>query len=176
MKVTVTAAARACGISKQAFQKAEVTGRLRSCGNNEKGQKLYDVEDCRRMIAENTDPTKSVNSRAQQRRTEPNTPADFFEPPDNSKAGVQLARDKVKLRHEELKLAVLEGKLVDGDKVRSEQQARAAAEREALLNLPGRASAELAGKFQVNEREMFGALKAIIRRHLTERSTTPVNA
>ena len=171
--VTIQAAADACGISRQAFHKAVMSGRIRSCGNNERGWALYDIEECKRGLMENSHPGNQAAGRSQQKHADHS--ADFFEPPDNSKAGVELKRNKVKLRKEEYALAVIEGKLTDAEKAERENERRASEEREAILNIPDRYADEMAGKFNVPRREMFDALMSVMKRHLQERCTSRVD-
>ena len=87
---------------------------------------------------------------------------------------VELERAKLKLRHEELKLGEYEKTLVNADEVRSAQEARANAEREALLNWPSRIAGELAAELGVDERTLYAALDLRIRNYLRDRSRTPI--
>jgi hypothetical protein len=106
----------------------------------------------------------------------PAGPSDDFEaPPSGSLAAAQLVFADAKARRATLELAVLEGKLIDADAVRTAQFERATAEREALLNWPSRIAAGMAAKLDVAERDVFLALTAEVRLFLMERSHVPVD-
>jgi hypothetical protein len=85
-------------------------------------------------------------------------------------AAIQAKREGLRLRRDEMAMARLEGKLVDAEKVRQEVELRASSEKQALLNLPARYSATLAGELGIDEKVLRSALDRIIRLHLTERS------
>jgi hypothetical protein len=80
----------------------------------------------------------------------------------------------LRLERERLDIEERRGKLVSVADVRAAQTERATAEREALLNWPGRIAARLAAQLGCTERDMFAALNSEVREFLGERSRTPV--
>lgn len=97
-------------------------------------------------------------------------------PAPGSLAYAQLIIATVKAKRVTKELQAFEGTQISADEVRAAQIERATAEREALLNWPSRIAADLAAKFNVNEREMFLALDAEVRRFLEGRSQQPLES
>lgn len=140
---------------------------------------------------ENTNPLKQAapqptSSEAPALRVPPHSSASSADAPDESanEPAVESLSGKllaIKIKQETLKLReqrrdfLLENKrLVDGRKVKSEMIERAAAEGQAVRNIPKRWSPGLAMELGVDERKIYHALSACVRRFLTERSTVPV--
>ena len=59
----ISATAELLGISRAALMKAVKDGRVKSFAKNEDGTKDFDVEECRRELAANSDPIKSASAR-----------------------------------------------------------------------------------------------------------------
>jgi hypothetical protein len=91
----------------------------------------------------------------------------------------QLLRARIKREREEGTLKEIErkkrqGELIDAQEVKAASQARANAEREAMLAWPRRISADMAVDLGVEERLLLQVLQKYIRQHLTERSSQPL--
>jgi hypothetical protein len=76
--------------------------------------------------------------------------------------------------HAELERKKRQGELVDAEEVRSASQARAVAEREALLAWPRRVSADMAVELGVEERLLLQVQQKYIREFLADRSKQPL--
>jgi len=92
-----------------------------------------------------------------------------------------LLRARIKKEQEDGRIKELErkkreGDLVDADEVRSATQARAVAEREALLAWPRRVSADMAVELGVEERVLLQVQQKYIREFLAERSKQPLRS
>lgn len=91
----------------------------------------------------------------------------------------QLLRARIKKEREdglirEMERKKRQGELVDAEEVRSASQARAVAEREALLAWPRRVSADMAVELGVEERLLLQVQQKYIREFLAERSKQPL--
>lgn len=190
------AAARELGISHPALLKHEKRGRVKH--RNADG--LFDVDDCRRSLAENSRPVARRSQQHAERAAVPTRPAPApvvaIRPPtlaarvdedesteqgalslpagsdaaDVSLTAIQRQRELLKLERERIGFLEFKGTLVDAANVKTAVTARAAEEREALLNWPSRISAELAAELNVDERTLYAALEKQVRTFLRERS------
>jgi len=91
----------------------------------------------------------------------------------------QLLRARIKKEREdglikEMERKKRQGELVDAEEVRAATQARAVAEREALLAWPRRVSADMAVDLGVEERLLLQVQQKYIREFLAERSKQPL--
>lgn len=98
-KLTLQAAADACGISKQAFHQDEKRGLIKSCGKNDSGRKLYDIEECKRALVENANPGKQSSGRSQKKSANVSPPS---APPVDDERSVLSDRDLARANVSEL--------------------------------------------------------------------------
>ncbi len=188
-------ASRELGISHAALKKHEKRGTV---SKNAEG--LFDVDACRIQLAQNVRSTRQrsqwhVGAATSPTPTEPRPviAAPVAPPPpqteelkqvplsflptsvDSGDAGlneIQRQRDLIKLAREEMQFEAFKGTLVEAVKVKAAVTARAAEEREALLNWPAQVSPELAAELNVDERTLYVAIEKQIRLFLRERSRT----
>jgi hypothetical protein len=176
------AAAKELGISPRALGKAFDSGRVSKTADG-----LYDVEQCREQLKRNSNPVKQANGRGRHSPrqavvsspSQNSTDASPEETPNDDRddlRDITIQRELLKLKKERRDFHREGKRLVDGRKVRAETIERAASERQALLNIPKRWSPVLATQLGVEERKVYGALTALVREFLTERSTGPIEA
>lgn len=88
----------------------------------------------------------------------------------------RVKREREQGRLAELQRQKLEGELVSAAEVDAAQFARAAAERDALLNWPARCGADMAAELGLETRLVMTMLDKYVRQHLAERSRVPMPA
>jgi len=195
MLLGLRAAARELGISHPALLKHEKRGKVKK--RNVDG--LFDIDDCRRSLAENSRPNASHRMPPGGKpKSSPEPPAPvkpvpiarvdeddrfeqaslglpaFEESADVTLTAIQRRREMIKLEREQMSFEAFKGTLVDAANVKTAVTARAAEEREALLNWPSRISGEVAAELNVDERTLYAALERQVRIFLRERSRTAV--
>ena len=156
--VNITEYAKIRGVSRQAVYNALKLGKLNGARN---GEGLIDVEIADRLWAASTDPQKG---------------GDFTKPRPSTVIGngdrPTLAESKTLEAEYKAKLAQIEyeeksGKLVDADKVKKEAFKVARITRDAMLAIPDRLAAELAGitePFAIHQKimaEIRGAISEV---------------
>jgi hypothetical protein len=145
--VSLRAYARHRGVTLRAVQKARDSKRITV--------PIVDVETADREWERNT---------RQENR-------DVVEPSPESLSDARLRRERVKAELDELELARRRGDLVPAAAMIEATESRARAERDALLNWPGRISATLAAALKIPERRLRRHLDAAVREFLRERSS-----
>lgn len=172
------------GGSLNAVQKAVMAGRIQLVNGK------VDPAQADEAWRGNTNPIRQASGNSasylkQQSRPAPIDDAALVDPQDtppgsaaaatpNPLMEVRLEREKFNLRREKQEFFEQRKRLVDGRKVKAEMVERAAAERQAVLNIPKRWSSALANGLGADERNVFQLLTKLTREFLTERSTVPV--
>lgn len=155
MRVSGRALASKLKITEGAVRKAVARGILERSADGQ-----FDFEKSRKAWDKNTNIRRETRKKPRERKP-------------SSRKLIDLQTDdlEAKVTERQIRLGVLQGELVNAEKVRQEVELRASSERQALLNLPARYSATLAGELGIDEKLLRSALDRIIRLHLTERST-----
>src|SRR5437899_1649621 len=113
----------------------------------------------RAWVRKQMNPALSGNHKTRSRSTKQ---SDFLD--------ARADRERTRARVEALKLQQLLGKLIPKGEVAVAQEARAAAERDALMGLPARVSGEMASRLGIEEGVLHAELDRVIRPHLAGRS------
>lgn len=143
--------AAAVGVTVGAVNRAITNGRIQTCGMIDKRTRAIDLESQKIAWQETTDFKSVPHNLNGGRPRKDGTPTDkplatnVGEPKSPKLADITLAREATKLKLDQLKLREAEGELIKVDYVRSELAKLAGTVKSALLNIPERVSAELAG-------------------------------
>ena len=171
MGLSARALAEELKVSHTAVNKAYARGRI-----SREVDGTFDLEKATKQWNENVDARQQ--ERGLQAKPDKERPAVQKVPPDDPNKPtlltLQVELDQIKIQRERLKLAEYENTLVKAEDVRAAQEARAQAEREALLNFPARVAPNLAAELNVDERTLHAALDKRIREFLRDRSRAPV--
>lgn len=167
MRLKVAAAAAAEGISPQAYNK-----RLRKLGIKAQGGTV-DAAEVKRRFEGGKNILQQQRGTAAKRKTAP-APVAGKRQRGGGLVGqmpaLQAAREAVRLKSDQIKLKQLEGSLIDAEEAEAEFERRTRDDAEALLNWPGRVSAEMAAELGIDERKLHALLDTQIRVFMRERS------
>lgn len=166
---SLRAYARHRGVTLRAVQKARDTGRITLVNGKVPDFGLADQEWEQRMDPDYKIRRESAKSAKNAESATARKPPQAIHGPSEYEQ-VKTKRESLRATREELELAKLQNSLIPAEEVAAAQEARAAQEREALLNWPSRVSGDLAAALKIPERTLFGHLDREVRRFLAERS------
>lgn len=94
--------------------------------------------------------------------------ADQISPASSQFQKARARREELRAENEEMELLKRRGSVLDAREEEERDEARAAAFREHILNLPGEYSAEVAASLGADEGKVYRLLDRIVRKHLME--------
>jgi hypothetical protein len=178
--VSISAFARAVGVTRQAVQNAARSGRIqqRPDGLIDFEQGMRDWHEGRRappITRTQAPPPKPAATPAAPRVAAPPAPAAAPEPSSGpSIARLHQADLALKLEERKFRLDKAKGKLIDRAKATALVRRLAQEERDAILNWPARSAPVLASELGVDAHRLQSLLDEHLRAHLAERAQQDV--
>ncbi|MCX8016762.1 MAG: hypothetical protein N2690_02490 [Rhodocyclaceae bacterium] len=178
--VTISAFARAVGVTRQAVQNAARSGRIRQRedGLIDLAEGMRDWHEGRRAppITRAAVEAKPTAAQSVPRIVVPPSPPASPEPSSGpSIARLQQAELALKVEERKVKLDAAKGKLIDRAKAKALVRRLAQEERDAILNWPARAAPVMAAELGVDPHRLQTLLDEHLRAHLADRAQEAVD-